>query len=48
MINETQGLIALATFTAIVALFPILINIFMKAPKKKKKHDRSLKNNLKS
>ncbi|OCL93463.1 hypothetical protein [Arcobacter porcinus] len=48
MVNETQGLIALGTFTTIVALIPILMNIFMKAPNKKKKHDRSLKNNLKS
>ncbi|MCT7471515.1 hypothetical protein N5T90_11590 [Aliarcobacter cryaerophilus] len=45
MINETQGLIALGTFTTIVALIPILMNIFMKAPKKL---DRSLKNNLKN
>ncbi len=37
MINETQGLIALGTFTTIVALIPILMNIFMKAPKKKDK-----------
>ncbi len=35
MVNETQGLIALGTFTTIVALIPILMNIFMKAPKKK-------------
>ena len=37
MVNETQGLIALGTFTAIVALIPILMNIFMKAQKKKTK-----------
>ena len=35
MVNETQGLIALGTFTTIVALIPILMNIFMKAQKKK-------------
>ena len=35
VVNETQGLIALGTFTTIVALIPILMNIFMKAPKKK-------------
>ncbi len=37
MVNETQGLIALGTFTTIVDLMPILMNIFMKAPKKKTK-----------
>ena len=37
MVNVTQGLIALGTFTAIVALIPILMDIFMKAPKKKTK-----------
>lgn len=36
--NETQGLIALGTFTTIVALIPILMNIFMKAPKTKNKN----------
>lgn len=37
MVNVTQGLIALGTFTAIVALIPILMEIFMKTPKKKNK-----------
>ena len=37
MVNVTQGLIALGIFTVIVALIPILMDIFMKDPKKKHK-----------
>ena len=36
MVNETQGLIALGTFTTIVALIPILMNIFLTFSKKSK------------
>ncbi len=37
MVNETQGLIALGTFTTIVALIPILMNIFYESSKEKNK-----------
>ncbi len=36
--SVTQGLIVLGTFTAIVALIPILMEIFMKTTKNKKSH----------
>ncbi len=36
--NVTQGLIVLGTFTAIAALIPILMRIFMDSPNKKDKN----------
>ncbi|WP_198304201.1 hypothetical protein [Arcobacter vandammei] len=42
--NVSQGLIVLGTFTAIAALIPILMRIFMKSTNKKDKNfDKSSK-----
>ena len=42
--NVTQGLIVLGTFTAIAALIPILMRIFIKRKNKKDKNfDKSSK-----